>query len=488
MQELWRRHGPRLKTTLAAGTALGGLIGIIYLFDLLGGGGRQGTTTSSETINSILFDRDTRQPTIDGLAAQVDAARQETLSLREQVARLNGSLRTMLGTLEAQLRRDIETDRTRSSQERQRELDRLGRQFQSLEQQMAQGAGDLAGQVPPPPIPLPDEPALEDRPPPSAPEPRPEEPAAARPPPSAAALPQAMPAALQAAGTLRFPEPRPGEPRDDETAPATPDDGLAGIWRRPPEPAAPVAPGGTAARGTGPMPLQPTQIRVILPEPDTANTPIETRRGAPYHIPSGSILTGTLITGLDAPTADQAKRDPFPALLRLKQTAILPNFYQFDIRECFVLLAAYGDLSSERAMMRGENVSCVLNDGTVVETKLEGYAAGEDGKAGVRGRVVTKAGQMIGRALVVGFLQAAADVLDKSDNVQLGVSTGASTSTIPDGAVGSVALRGSAGALDRIAEWYLQQASRLFPVLEIDSGRQVDVILTGKLELPLPDG
>lgn len=67
------------------------------------------------------------------------------------------------------------------------------------------------------------------------------------------------------------------------------------------------------------------------------------------------------------------------------------------MRECFVLLAGYGDLSSERAYLRGETVSCVLLDGSVIETR-QGYAAGEDGKAGVRGRLVTKQGQFIARA------------------------------------------------------------------------------------------
>ena len=155
------------------------------------------------------------------------------------------------------------------------------------------------------------------------------------------------------------------------------------------------------------------------------------------------------------------------------------------MRECFVLLAGYGDLSSERAYMRGETVSCVLKDGKVIETKLQGYAAGEDGKAGVRGRLVTKQGQFIARALMVGFLQGAAEVLNKGDTVTLGFSQ---TNSQDEGNPwGSAALKGTGNALDRIAEFYIDQAYNLFPVIEIDAGRQLDIVLTGHVDLPLPN-
>ena len=107
-------------------------------------------------------------------------------------------------------------------------------------------------------------------------------------------------------------------------------------------------------------------------------------------MPAGSILSGTLITGLDAPTSNQSKQDPFPALLRIKHEAILPNRYRMDIKECFLIASGYGDLSSERAYMRAERISCIKKDGGVIETSMDAYSVGEDGKAGIRGRLVSK--------------------------------------------------------------------------------------------------
>ena len=150
-----------------------------------------------------------------------------------------------------------------------------------------------------------------------------------------------------------------------------------------------------------------------------------------------------------------------------------------------VLLAGYGDLSSERAYMRGETVSCVLKDGKVIETKLQGYAAGEDGKAGVRGRLVTKQGQFIARALMVGFIEGVSEVLQQGDTVTLGLSQ--SQNQDDGNPWGSAALKGTGNALDRIAQFYIDQAYNLFPVIEIDAGRQLDIVLTSHLDMPLPN-
>lgn len=137
----------------------------------------------------------------------------------------------------------------------------------------------------------------------------------------------------------------------------------------------------------------PTAIRMIEPEPEPiAESDVMVSEPPPLYLPTGSILSGALITGLDAPTHDAAQREPFPVLIRLDQAAILPNRFRADIRACFLLAAGYGDLSSERAYLRGETLSCIRDDGGVMETRLDSYAVGEDGKAGLRDRLVTKQG------------------------------------------------------------------------------------------------
>ena len=205
------------------------------------------------------------------------------------------------------------------------------------------------------------------------------------------------------------------------------------------------------------------------------------------RIPAGSILQGVFLSGMDAPTGRAARQDPYPALLRLKHNAILPNRFRADIRECFLLVGGYGDLGSERVYLRAESINCVRRDGRTIEVAIDGYAVGEDGKVGVRGRLVNKQGQVIGRAMQVSFLQGFSRL---SSTVPVAsVSTGAGTvpyqQVLSAESMQGAAIAGTGKALDRLAEYYLDLAENIFPVLEVDAGRGVEVILNRGVGLKL---
>jgi conjugal transfer pilus assembly protein TraB len=117
-----------------------------------------------------------------------------------------------------------------------------------------------------------------------------------------------------------------------------------------------------------------------------------------------SFTRGTLLGGLDAPTGGQSQSNPHPVLIRLSDNSVLPNRFRGEYRDCFVIAAGYGDISSERAYLRTENLSCVRSDGAALEVKIQGSVYGEDGKVGMRGRLVTKQGQMLANALLAGVV------------------------------------------------------------------------------------
>jgi len=203
-----------------------------------------------------------------------------------------------------------------------------------------------------------------------------------------------------------------------------------------------------------------------------------------FYMPSGSIITGVLLNGLDAPTGQGARKDPFPVTMRIQKEAILPNRFRADIRECFVVISGYGDLSSERAYLRGETISCVREDGAIIEAKLNSYAVGEDGKAGVRGRLVSKQGQVIARSLMAGFVSGLSKAFDVKPVPVIDTSNSGNMNTQfqrnqPNSNwLQSSAASGASTALEKVADFYLKMAEGMFPVIEIDAGRQVDLIIS----------
>lgn len=256
------------------------------------------------------------------------------------------------------------------------------------------------------------------------------------------------------------------------------------------------------ARGSMTSPAVASEIEVVRPDASSApQAPVKTDyvkvgQQAPgarnvnaenqIVLPAGTILSGVLLTGLDAATANNAKSQPLPALLRIKGEALLPNRYRMDLSDCNLIAGSAGDLSSERAYLRAESISCIKSDGTVLEASINGYATGEDGKAGVRGRLVRKDGELIAKSLMAGFASGVSQIMSPARVPQLTLNPGATAAMQrPDfGVVGQeAAYAGIHNATSQIASYYMDMARNTFPVLEIDAGRKIDFVITAPARL-----
>jgi len=244
---------------------------------------------------------------------------------------------------------------------------------------------------------------------------------------------------------------------------------------------------------------KPLEIRTItgtaaVPGPGTGAAPAAARATVDDDavlVPAGSILRGVLLSGMDAPTGRQARRDPYPALVRIKHDAILPNRFRADVRECFLVAAGYGDLASERAYLRTEAITCIREDGGAIEVPLDAYAVGEDGKVGVRGRLVSKQGQVIGKAMLASFAQGFSQMFGRVP-VPVVATTAGTTQPFQQAfsseAVQAGAVKGVGSALDRLANYFMDMAEEMFPVIEVDAGRGIEFVLNRGATLRLGQG
>lgn len=243
----------------------------------------------------------------------------------------------------------------------------------------------------------------------------------------------------------------------------------------------PAGPGGGTryARDTAAATaVVPPQIQTIRAQAPTAEEVAASKpKRPPVYLPTGSMVTGTLLTGLDAPTGRAAQGAPIPVVIRVQHEAILPSRYRSDVREAFILASGYGDLSSERAYLRAERLSMILKNGDVIDIPARMAAVGSDGKSGLRGRLVSKQGAIIAKALLAGT----ADGISRAFSSNYTVGRGDDQSA---GDIGMAGLSGGAStALDRVAAYFLAQAEAQYPVIEVDGGRQVTMILLEGLEL-----
>ena len=266
----------------------------------------------------------------------------------------------------------------------------------------------------------------------------------------------------------------------------------------PPPPPPPGRPGQFAQPGMDPnAPMQPVVKRAFTLEvsDSTVAAPAapqaqpqaagmssapakEEKTSAENYLPAGTFMRVVLLAGLDAPTGGQAQNNPHPILMRVLDPAQLPNRYLADMKDCVVTANGYGDLSSERAYVRTDRMSCIDQKGGAVDVSVKGYVAGEDGKAGMRGRLVTKQGQVLANAFLAGIGSGIGDAFSQSLTTT-SVSPLGATSTVNTGEIAQYGLaKGVGNAMDTLAKYYIKLAEQLFPIIEVDGGRVVDVVLT----------
>jgi len=222
----------------------------------------------------------------------------------------------------------------------------------------------------------------------------------------------------------------------------------------------------------------------VAPKPEEQEVEAEKK---PLHIiPTGSITRAVLLSGFDAPTMTQAKTNPLPILMRVTDTSILPNSWQYDIKDCFITAEGYGDLTSERAYIRTNTLACITDDGRHIEVDFQGSIAGEDGKTGLKGAVVTKQGALLARTLIAGFLQGVGESFSQVDTTTI-VSGNGVTSTPVDQtaseAIQSGIFKGLSSSAEKLADFYLKMADQISPVIEISAGREITITTTSRVEL-----
>lgn len=208
-----------------------------------------------------------------------------------------------------------------------------------------------------------------------------------------------------------------------------------------------------------------------------------------FTLSMGSIISGTLLNGVAAPTASDKQSDPMPVLMRVKREALMPNDFTLDIIDCHMLGSAIGDLGSSRVLLRAEAISCNTHTGEAIEKRIMAYAVDSaDGLAGIEGEVVFKSGAMIANSLKAEFISGFADAFSPNQVQALNTSPSATTlwqNQNLDRAAGAGIGQGFSGAADRIAEYYMALAEEAHPVIELIPGIEVDFIVQRGMTLRL---
>lgn len=206
------------------------------------------------------------------------------------------------------------------------------------------------------------------------------------------------------------------------------------------------------------------------------------------YVPAGSYASATVIAGVDASAGVKSQENPVPVLLRITGPVVTASNgagpgRRVNLTGCTVLGSAAADLSAERVYVRLTTLTCVNGRNEVLETPVAGIVVGS-GKAGVRGKVVSREGSLVRNAAIAGVLQgigqtasASAQGVTGSENLDGTVSSMAGAAAA--GAVGG----GLSGAANTLAEYYIDRAEQYQPVVSLYGGTDVEVVFLDGVNL-----
>ena len=198
------------------------------------------------------------------------------------------------------------------------------------------------------------------------------------------------------------------------------------------------------------------------------------------YVPAGAYASATIISGVDASVGVAAQSDPRPVLLRIKGAALSSiydgNVQKADLEGCLITGAASGDLSSEKVYVKLVNMTCAKSEDLVYETAVKGYVAGQ-GKSGVRGNVISRAGDIVTKSFLAGLIGGLGQGLSAKVAPPLNFSNGlTSQGTLSTEDVAKKGLgQGVASSGDRLANYFITRAEQYQPVVSIPSGIDVEV-------------
>jgi len=249
----------------------------------------------------------------------------------------------------------------------------------------------------------------------------------------------------------------------------------------------PIIPPPTAFYQGGQYPVGQPQINVnpvlkqglssmtIEYEDEQENTDLP---DLPY-IPSGSFAKAMVIEGADANASVTGNSNPSPMQFRLTGKLIMPNDEEYDLSGCAVTAGVYGDISSERGLVRTDRLSCKLF-GHTVDIPFKGHVSFM-GKNGIKGEPVIRNGQLVGYAFAGGFIEALGSGISQVGSTSVGMGA-SNTTTFGDAARGGVG-GGVQQSGKMVSEYLIKRAEQYHPVIPIGAGIEITVVFQEGFQL-----
>ena len=243
-----------------------------------------------------------------------------------------------------------------------------------------------------------------------------------------------------------------------------------------------VSPGGSSSGAVKILNFGSTEQGSKSPKKRTSEISPLLVEDSPEYLPPNSYAPAKVIVGVDASVGVASQSDPLPVVLRITGPArsVVKNgkLLTTNITGCIVNGAARGDLSAEKVYVKLARMTCDQPGGRVAVSEVKGFISFA-GKSGVRGRVVSREGNLVSQALLAGIVGGFGRGFSANANGIFSGQIGAdgkrdslSGADILTGGLG----QGAGDAADTVSKYLIERAEQYQPVVEMPTGIDVEIV------------
>ena len=195
------------------------------------------------------------------------------------------------------------------------------------------------------------------------------------------------------------------------------------------------------------------------------------------YVPSGTFAKAVVLGGVDADASvDGQNKNNGVMLFKVINPGTLPNGKRSHLAGCLITASAYGDISSERAYVKLDKISCAFDGMPIIDKSVTGWAF-YSGKVGIKGVPLMRDGKVVAWAGFSGALSGVAQAAQYAQSVQNFGAYGGATSIVPSSNIGPFAAYGGAAkAADKLSEYYIKRAEQYHPLVQVGAGNQVNIV------------
>lgn len=195
------------------------------------------------------------------------------------------------------------------------------------------------------------------------------------------------------------------------------------------------------------------------------------------YVPAATYAKAVVIGGADANASVTGTQDQKPIVFKIMENGVIPGGGHSHLKNCVVLGGTWGDISSERAEVRLNHITCKNYRGSnsTVEEDIEGWAW-YHGKEGIKGIPLMRDDKILTWAGLSGMLAGFSNAAQYAQTDQ-SISALGSVNTVSSGNIATYgALGGASTAMNNLSNYYIKRAEQYHPVIQVGAANEVTIV------------